>query len=171
MLFIELYFIIMNSRILILSDTHWSESYQIPSELEYELSRCDSVIHCGDFASVDILNTISAYTSLFAVCGNCDDFSVRKFLPQERFFNLNGVNIGLIHGVRRNFSYIYELHSKFTGADLVIFGHTHIPLLEKIDNTVFFNPGSFTYPRDGNSPSIGVLNINESGFSLEHVFF
>ena len=160
----------MNSRILILSDTHWAETSHIPTFLTEEMSKSDAVIHCGDFVSVNILDTFAGYSSLFAVCGNCDETAVRRALPQERFFNLGGINIGLIHGDRKNFSYIYELKTKFKEANLIIFGHSHVPVLERIENTIFFNPGSLTYPRGNSSPSFGVMEINDGHFEIDHVF-
>jgi len=161
----------MTLKILVLSDTHWYDVSQIPYFLENNLKNYDAVIHAGDFVSHSVVELLAAHTNLFAVMGNCDEYSARRFLPEKKMFTLGGVNIGLIHGTRKNFSYIYELHAIFEGADLVIFGHSHIPSSEKIADTVFFNPGSFTHPRDGNAPSAGVLEINDSAFSVEHIFF
>lgn len=160
----------MNSRIIILSDTHWSTSDHIPNFLREEILKADALIHCGDFVSIEILSAFSSHSSLFAVCGNCDEAHVRRALPKERLFNLSGINIGLIHGERKNFSYIYELKAKFQGADLIIFGHSHIPTLERIESTIFFNPGSLTYPRGGNPPSFGIMEIKDGNFEIEHIF-
>ncbi len=161
----------MRAKILILSDTHWYDSSHMPEFLENSLGSYDAIIHTGDFVSSSVMELLAAYNTLFAVCGNCDESCVRRVLPEQRLFNLGGLNIGLIHGAKKSSSYIYELHSVFPTANLVVFGHSHIPLLEKVADTVFFNPGSLTHPRGGHPPSAGLLEIDDCGFSIDHMFF
>lgn len=53
-------------------------------------------------------------------------------------------------------------YAKENNIDFVVFGHTHIPTYETIDNITFINPGSLTYPRDGSDKSFGILTIDDN---------
>jgi len=52
-------------------------------------------------------------------------------------------------------------------ADVVVFGHTHIPMIQKYDDLLMMNPGSVAYPRIRNNRSFGMLTIDQDGVSAE----
>ena len=52
------------------------------------------------------------------------------------------------------------LHENFPEAEIIVYGHTHVPLLELVDNTVtVMNPGSAGNPTDGRPPSVGIMEL------------
>ena len=98
-----------------------------------------------------------------SVKGNCDLYIRNE--SYELTFNANGKKIFLCHG--HYYDVKYGLNSllnmaKRNNIDIVVFGHTHIPLYEVIDNIIFINPGSTTYPRGGSEKSFGILIIEEN---------
>lgn len=155
----------------IFSDTHWSSSAEIPDFVFDLISKCDFCIHAGDWVDVSAVEIFSSFSSLFAVCGNCDYSDVRRTLPCSRSVDIGGVKIGLTHGRRKSSDVKRELLAEFSGVDLIVFGHSHVPFYEKERSAVFFNPGSLSFPRGGFSPSFGVMEIDDdSKFTVRHIF-
>ena len=58
--------------------------------------------------------------------------------------------------------------AKDNNIDFVVFGHTHIPIYETIDNITFINPGSLAYPRGGSNKAFGILTI-DNNISYEEI--
>ena len=59
------------------------------------------------------------------------------------------------------------------GADIVMYGHTHKPVIDVSDEITAINPGSLSYPRQENrKPSYIVMEVDDLGearFNLEYV--
>ncbi len=105
------------------------------------------IIHCGDVADdCDYLEMIYGRThAICAVSGNNDFFS---HYPTMRIIKCEGHNIYLTHGHKEQVkSGLYNLKSlaRRNGADMCIFGHTHIQFFENEDGIVSLNPGSIGY--------------------------
>lgn len=160
----------MKTKGFIFSDTHWNSSSSVPDFLFDLLQDCDFAVHAGDWTDGEAVCVFSSLTSLFAVCGNCDYSDVRRFLPVSRIQEIGGVSIGITHGRRKGPAVLDDLSCEFPACDLVIFGHSHVPFCEKRGRTVFFNPGSLSFPRGGFSPSYGIIEIENGNISLNHVF-
>ena len=96
------------------------------------------------------------------VMGNCDYGQKGE---QERQVTLAGRTFYLIHGhqygVKRNLNSLFYRGQEL-GVDLVLFGHTHVPLCEKITETWFINPGSASYPRFGGNGSYALIDLDEN---------
>ena len=96
------------------------------------------------------------------VMGNCDYGQKGK---QERQVTLAGRTFYLIHGhqygVKRNLNSLFYRGQEL-GVNLVLFGHTHIPLCEKIAETWFINPGSASLPRFGGNGSYALIDLDEN---------
>ncbi len=147
-------------KILIFSDSHKSFAPMMRAiEIEKDVNW---IIHAGDVQS-DVEDLLITYpkTPVAYVKGN-NDFFLRD-VPEDRFFTLDGVKIFLTHG--HNYGVKYSLSALFKkgtelGADICIFGHTHVAVCEKMENITLFNPGSAT-------KSYGVMEINNGEYSLE----
>lgn len=147
-------------RVLICSDTHRRhENYikVIENEGPFEL-----VIHCGDAEGGEYLISEAAQCHCEIVLGNSDFFSG---LPGESIFQLGGKRVWVTHGhnycVSLDTAMIKE-EAVAKGVDVVMFGHTHKPLIED-GEVLCINPGSLSYPRqEGRRPSYIVLNIDEN---------
>lgn len=154
-------------RIMIVSDTH-KRLGNLYEAVEREKS-IDALIHLGDLeGDEDIVNEIIE-GPVYMVPGNNDYYSQA---PREIEMKLAGKNILLTHG---HYYYVsLDLQTIRTegigrGMDIVMFGHTHRPVIESDENITLINPGSISYPRqqDGKSTYI-LLEISDSGeFSFQ----
>ena len=148
-------------KIGIISDTHGNMS-SIEKVVPY-LKKSDLIIHAGDCVDDAEYLHYATDVEVKSVKGNCDLYTRNE--SYELTFNANGKKIFLCHG--HYYDVKYGLNSllnmaKRNNIDIVIFGHTHIPLYEVIDNIIFINPGSTTYPRGGSEKSFGILIIEEN---------
>ncbi len=138
-------------QILIISDTHIDNGdlTSLPSEVIEQAQKADIVIHAGDFTSPEMLECLSNISSSFyGVYGNHDHSSIRKHLPQVQQIESEGQKITLVHGDewgRPRPSRLWrEFHNQ---ADLVVYGHLHLPLIVTFDGGHVVNPGSVNHPR------------------------
>lgn len=122
-------------RVLVISDTHGKTPIDI-SDLNV-----DAVIHAGDIGDNKFLSQFYMFDEFYAVCGNTD-YSLD--LPDTVCNEISGVKFYLVHNLSAPHRIISENYSKICkfSPDLVVFGHTHTPLIEKKEETIFLNPGS-----------------------------
>lgn len=158
-------------KILIISDTHGKNDAYL--ELIEQESPLDMVIHCGDIEGSEYLMAEAAGCPIQMVTGNNDFFSD---LPAEKEFQIGKYKIWLTHGhtyyVSMNNEYI-KREAKARGVDIVMYGHTHRPVLDVEADLITLNPGSLTYPRqEGRKPSYILMEVDESGeahFALKYL--
>lgn len=146
-------------KIGVVSDTH---SRALPKEMLIEFAKADLIIHAGDFCSLKDYHAFTKLKVTKAVWGNMDDPDVRKTLPRKEIMEYDGVRIGLFHGEGAPQKLMDVMQKEFRDdkVDVIIFGHSHHPLNEKINGVLYLNPGS---PNDTIfSPycSFGILEIN-----------
>lgn len=144
---------------LIMSDTHGDLSKA--KEVLGHYPQIDALIHLGDyFRDAAILQSQFQVPEFIQIPGNCDYvFDV----PGDRVIEAEGKRIFLTHGHRYDVkSGILRLDAKATKDkyDIVLFGHTHIPLLKNTASTLFLNPGSIAYPRGLSGPTYALLEIS-----------
>jgi hypothetical protein len=149
-------------KVLIVSDTHKHHE-----NLELVLSRIkpiDCMIHLGDAEGYEDYIRSICECPLYIVQGNCDWFSN---LDREMNVMLGRHNIFMTHGhyyyvtVNRN---IIMDEARARGSDIVMYGHTHVPLLEYRDGLTILNPGSLSFPRqEGRKPSYAMMEIDKDG--------
>ncbi|MDE7312380.1 MAG: metallophosphoesterase [Eubacterium sp.] len=154
-------------RVLIISDTHGIQK-NLDRVLEQERPY-GQVIHLGDIEGDEDYLEAAAGCPVAAVRGNNDYFSD---LPQEQIIEVAGKRIFLTHGhyyyVAAGVEHLIK-EAQGRGADLVMFGHTHRPLIRQEGNLYVINPGSLSYPRqEGRKPSYIVM---ETGFANDLKFF
>jgi putative phosphoesterase len=152
-------------KVLVISDTHMPlAASSLPKVLVDEAKSSDCCLHCGDFVDYSVCETLSGLTKVYGVCGNMDDETVSKKLPQKQVIKLEEVTVGLIHGggnPRNLISYINNAFSrKFAEIDIFVFGHSHKPEDLEIENKIYFNPGSVTDKVFAPYRSYGILEIN-----------
>ena len=103
-----------------------------------------------------------------AVKGNCDFDNVED----ELIFDIEDKVIFLCHGDKYNVKYglnEIEAKAKSINSDIVIFGHTHIPLNFKKDNIIYLNPGSTSLPRKVDYKSFSIMNIENNNIEIEQI--
>ena len=163
-------------NVLIFSDSH-GRAKNIEEVLARQTERAEAVIFLGDgLRDLDRIDT--GDSELYCVRGNCDTFSP-FYDEEEQVVFLGGLKIFIAHGhrylVKSGCSAIAEKALRI-GADIVMFGHTHTPLLlrvekgQKIGDTVaekplyIFNPGSIA---EGN---FGTLTVRSGNILLNNAY-
>jgi putative phosphoesterase len=159
----------------VISDTHIYPGgrRQLPGEIPDLFNRfaCGLIVHAGDCNTISTLRQLAGIAPVLAVVGNNDDAGMREIAPRELTFTVSNTKVALLHG-DGGVSARSEAKSHFGGrADLVIYGHSHIPMIETIDETTYFNPGSPTDRRWHEYFGLGVIRIAESGVRPELILF
>lgn len=154
-------------KIGIIADTH----NKLNPKINEAFRGVDHIFHAGDIGSLDILNKLRTLAPLWAVYGNMDGYEIVQSLPA--FLNTRILNLYflIIHEIRDVgfFQSRIQRGDFQPQPDIVIFGHTHRPFYEKIEQTLYINPGSATTPRDSKSPTVGYLQIDREGI-VSHEF-
>ena len=149
-------------RVLIVSDTHRDNDNYF--KLIEKLKDIDMVIHCGDAEGSEYAISEAAGCETHIVMGNNDFFSD---LPREIETEIGGYRVLITHGhmycVSMGSERIKE-EALLRGFDIVMFGHTHKPLVDIDKDVIAVNPGSLSYPRqDGRKPSYMIMEIDRNG--------
>ena len=122
------------------------------------------LIHCGDIEGSEYLIANSAGCPMQMVMGNNDFFSD---LPREKEFQIGKYKVWLTHGHTYYVSMGDEnikREARERGVDIVMFGHSHRPIVDIDDGIIAVNPGSLTYPRqEDRKPSYIVMELNDKG--------
>jgi putative phosphoesterase len=135
-------------RIGVISDTHISDrGGHIPRVILLAFKHVDLVIHAGDIVSLGVIDELKSVCSkVVVVAGNMDQEAVRKKYPLKQVLEIVGYRVGLMHGAgpALNLPELLKDAFKEDNCDLIIFGHSHKPMNERIGKVLFFNPGSAT---------------------------
>lgn len=143
-------------RLGIISDTHGK---LVPGVFDV-FSEVDHILHGGDVGSAEILDELEALAPVTAVFGNVDGFDVRGRCTKVARVELDGLFVVVTHGDQFGSPTPEILHEEFPEADIIVFGHTHRPLLVMVDQTVTaMNPGSAGAARFGIPPSVGIMEL------------
>lgn len=149
-------------KILIVSDTHGCLA-KLEEALERE-EPIDRLIHLGDVEGDEDYIRALTDAEVDMVAGNNDYFSN---LPGEKLLKIGKHQILITHGHFYRPGMGVEMLRREgleRGADIVMYGHTHRPFLEKKNGLTVLNPGSLTYPRqEGRKPSYMIMEIDASG--------
>jgi len=152
-------------KILVVSDTH-GELSGLATVLSRLGGSVDYLVHCGDGAAdCERARSLGLICPpVLAVRGNMD---AERRIPAFRQLEADGLPILILHGHRYLDSSAsllgLALHGSEQGASLVIFGHTHIPILAEERGLSLLNPGSLSRPRGGHGPSFALLRIVPEG--------
>lgn len=143
-------------RLGVIADTH---GLLRPAVLD-AFAQVDHILHAGDVGPDDILVELEALAPVTAVFGNTDGWDIRRRCPQVAQVELDGFYVTVTHGDQFGSPTPEVLHARFPEADIIVFGHTHRPLLELVDRTVtVMNPGSAGPKRLDVVPSVGIMEL------------
>ncbi|CAM3995008.1 metallophosphoesterase family protein [Alkalicoccus chagannorensis] len=138
-------------NLLLVGDTHLPKKRRFfDDEVQQEILAADHVIHTGDFTSLEAYQWFESHTSLSAVYGNADEEEVKKRLRPSLEMQAGAWKLAVMHGHEGKGKGAEEhvrRACKETDADIVIFGHSHIPYCRWHGSTLFINPGSLTDSR------------------------
>lgn len=184
----------MGSRLVILgviADTH------IPDRMPrlhpnvvpvFRQAKVQAILHAGDISVPRVLHELEEVAPVHAVRGNRDWFSLRQ-LPHCLNLEFGGVKIGLAHGHGNLMRYMLEkphnlllgvkeelyinyMLSVFPAADVIIFGHMHRVVNQRLGGKLLFDPGSACCPGDRQKgPSVGLLHLDGGGLAEAEVVY
>ena len=148
-------------RIVVLSDTHAPRFWKrCPPAVAEHLFTAEVILHAGDVCVASVLEELSDYAPVHAVLGNNDGPDISAWGARETVeLDLAGLRVGMIHDAGPKQDRLARLRRRFPGVDLVVFGHSHIPLQAAEGNFRIFNPGSPTDKRCQPCRTLGVLEI------------
>jgi len=139
-----------NYLIGIISDTHG----RLPQSVSKVFKNTDLIIHAGDIGDPQIIEALEKIAPTRAVRGNMDMGQWANQLPRNGTVKINHKGLYVIHDV-----YHLDINAKIDSYHVVIYGHTHRPLVEKQEGILYVNPGSAVQPRHGYPPSVALLEI------------
>lgn len=146
---------------LVLADTHMrpERARTLPDEVWAAAERADVVLHAGDVLTRHLLDDLAALTPTHAVLGN-NDASLRGELPEVLELELAGVAVAMVHDAGPRRGRPARLRRRFPEADVVVFGHSHLPEDDLgVDGQRLFNPGSPTERRRAPHRTYGLLEL------------
>jgi len=124
------------------------------------LRGADLILHGGDFVSAAFLDELRALgPPVEAVQGNMDEPALKETLPLERVVEIEQARIGMLHVPGPRAGRESRLVARFSGCHAVIYGHTHVPQVDRIDRVWILNPGSPTERRSAPAHSMIVLTV------------
>ena len=143
-------------RLGVISDTHGL----LRREVFDVFREVDHIFHAGDIGSLSLLTELEALAPVTAVYGNTDDWDVRTRVPRVAKVQLDGFEIVVTHGDQFGSPTPDALNAAFPDAEIILYGHTHKPLLTLVDLVVtVMNPGAAGQRRFDILPSVGILEL------------
>ncbi|TJY43918.1 metallophosphoesterase [Cohnella pontilimi] len=164
-------------KIVVVSDTHIPRmAKSLPARLVRELeSNTDLILHAGDWTSEQVYDQLVRYAPVEGVAGNNDGEALLMRFGLRKKIVSGGIRIGLVHGHGPNPRLTAEHRAAAAfdqgEVDIIVFGHSHIPVLKRLDGMLLFNPGSPTDKRRQKQYSFGILSISGTDIRAKHVFY
>jgi putative phosphoesterase len=152
--------------VLVLADTHIRRgtSRTLPPRVRELADAADLILHAGDIVVAEVLDDLRGHAPVHAVLGN-NDHELVGALPEALELDLAGVRVAMLHDSGQKRGRTARMRGRFPGADLVVFGHSHIPWDTADDGQVLFNPGSPTERRRMPHHTAGVLRLADGAIT------
>jgi uncharacterized protein len=149
------------TRIVVLSDTHAPRRWKAcPPAVAAQLRGADLILHAGDVCMAGVLDELAQYAPVTAVVGNNDGPDVAGWGAAETAaLTPEGLRVAMIHDSGSAGGRLPRMRARFPEAQLVVFGHSHIPLDAADEELRIFNPGSPTDRRRQPHGTLGVLEV------------
>ena len=159
-------------RIAVLSDTHSPRHWKgCPPAVAKALEGVDLILHAGDVCLAETLDELAAFAPVQAVRGNNDGPDIAAWgAPETLEVELAGLRVAMVHDSGPRTGRGPRLHRLFPEADLVVFGHSHIPWNEVHDAQRAFNPGSPTDRRRQPEGTMGELLVEDGVLVSARIF-
>lgn len=161
-------------KIGIVSDTH----EELSEHINAVIKGCDIAIHAGDIGTSSVLEALQPKSGhIIAVAGNNDkpylwdfkDWQLVKNLPHVRVLSVPGGEIVIEHGHEHDmYKPAHEdLRAAHPEAKLIVYGHTHIQVIDNETKPHVLNPGAAGFTRNKGGPSCVVLSIDNDTWDYE----
>jgi putative phosphoesterase len=148
----------------LISDTHGL----MRAEALAALHGVELILHAGDVGRQSVLCELEGIAPVRAVYGNVDDPMFG--LPQRLALTLGGLRVHVSHGHELGSPSPEKLAREYA-ADVIVFGHTHKPVIQTVGTTLIVNPGAAGPRRFSLQPSVALLTIEnrQANATLKHL--
>lgn len=144
----------------VIADTHIpAAAPRIPDDVLAAFEGVDLILHAGDLVSPAVIEELASVAPVEAVAGNMDSPEVRRLLPAEKIVRAGGHRIGLVHGAGPVASIVERVRGTFDGVSVIVFGHSHTPLVRELEGVLLMNPGSPTDRHFAAARTVGRLHF------------
>lgn len=145
-----------NNKILVISDTH---GLVLPlKEIFEKHADVSAIFHCGDS---ELMNFDPILKNIHVVRGNCD---YDRTLPNELIVTIGEHKIYITHGhmygVKSSLDQL-QARTQTMGADIALYGHSHIAKADVTDGILLVNPGSLAYPRGRKEKTYAIITLDK----------
>src|ERR1700722_13990268 len=138
----------------VISDTHGL----LRPEALAALAGVEHILHAGDVGQIEILESLRTIAPVAAIRGNIDTHGACAELPATEMVDLAGRLFYLVHAIDD-----LDISPAAAGVDVVVFGHSHKPSVERRNEVLYLNPGS-AGPRRFQLPvTLAVVTLSERG--------
>lgn len=144
----------------VISDTHGL----LRPEATRALEGSERILHIGDVDEPEILAALARFAPVTAVRGNCDRGAWAMELPETEVVDVGGTLLYMVHDIGT-----LNLDPAEASISVVLFGHTHEPLIEKKDGVLYLNPGSAGPRRFSLPVSVARLRVDPDGVEAKIV--
>lgn len=161
-------------KIAILSDTHAKKhSDKLFKFIDILFKEADMIIHAGDYVSSSIVSKLREHKNFVGVWGNNDKGYIRDLLKEKTIISVEGYKIGLYHGHGNSKNTLQRAYDEFSAdkVDIIIFGHSHQPLILTKSKVLMINPGSPSCKRKEPWYSYVILEIKGKKINVQLRFF
>ena len=162
-------------RLGVVGDTHGSappsrRSFEFVAEF-FDRAGVDFILHAGDAGHASVLETLEAVAPVEAVRGNADPLDLIEAMPDRVWIEAGTRTVLLLHGHHGKTAVKAARASADPAIDLIVFGHSHRPLIDREGTTILFNPGSPVERRWNPHFGLGLIDVSDEAVEPELVLF
>lgn len=159
----------------VISDTHIyaGSKREIAAGVKrlFQRAGVELIVHLGDANTRDVLVELAELAPLIAVVGNNDEEDLQNTLRLTTRFTVGDKTFAAIHGHGGRSAKSVAIERWVGKVDCVLFGHSHLPLIDQEQDTILFNPGSPTDRRWHPHFGVGIIRVDKSGIHPDLVLF
>lgn len=129
------------------------------------------ILHAGDVGHASVLESLEHVAPTIAVRGNADPLDLIETLPDRVWIEAGTRTVLLLHGHHGKTALKAARAAATPDIDLIVFGHSHKPLIDQEGSTILFNPGSPTERRWNPHFGVGLVRVSDAEVEPELVLF
>ena len=129
------------------------------------------ILHAGDVGGASVLESLEQVARTVAVRGNADPLDLIETLPDRVWIEAGSRTVLLLHGHHGKTALKAARAAAAPDIDVIVFGHSHKPLIEREGSTILFNPGSPTERRWNPHFGVGLVRVSDAEIEPELVLF
>ncbi len=159
----------------VVSDTHGSaapsrRSFDFVAEF-FRRAAVDVILHAGDAGDASVLGVLGAVAPTYAVRGNADSIELIDGLPDRVWIAAGARTVLLLHGHHGKTAAKAARAAAEPGIDVIVFGHSHKPLIDREGQSILFNPGSPVERRWNPHFGLGLIQVSDEAIQPELILF